>query len=678
MTTADLGAVDLGGTARLFWTDNQSQGRNNQTLDQQYRLSLRQVLTPYLSLTLQGNFTDLSTRLENGESVNRRSQEPQFFALYNRRNITARLGANYRRVDGSAPTDQFEARGINGTFFWQARSYLSLNLSFRDELNETDVAALGRDTQSRSYRGSLRFEKTLWSAWYDFSRTELRNPGTGLQSDQNRHDLRLQAADTFFSNRLSVSFQGLLGRLQRSQDIPPDADLAEPVPAAQGLFGIEVNPVVGQLEPRPGLIDGDFENPVSPPIDIGGANTFRNLGLDLGITRPITELEISVDRPSGPGVLWEVYQSRDNLFWEPVAGVQARWDPNLLRYFLRFPETENQFFKAVNVSVNPLPVVLVTELRALRAFTGTGTEETDGDVYSADLAIGYRISRRIRAGVALGTRNDLTTVADLVRQDRTVEYANAGLDFSLSRTLNLDLSYRWDDSQDARDPELDRTNKTAGANLSWNPLPTIGFVWTLGTRDELRRESLISSSTFSSVGLGLQLLPELRLSSRLRYSRTEDEFQGQDRDLWGWNLGLQAQPHPTWGLQGGFNYQLVEAVPADQLLRSTGTYLSTNWSPGAKFSFNGSWRWSRDNSLNSLRQTYGLIYTPGPKLTFSATWTDLSSSSGSSTGNDSLSASYRLARRIRTTGAVSRSRSRPPDGPTSEIRSVTLGLTIDF
>ena len=678
LSSSELQALDFGGSARLFWTDSNSAGTSSQNLDQQYRLGLRQVLTPYLSIALQGNYTELSTRLDPDQKLTRRSQQPQLNLLYSRRNITARIGANYRRVDGTSPTDQFEAKGIDSTFFWRVKPYLSMNLAFRDEVNETDVAALGRDTASRSYRGSLRFTRELWSSSYDFSRTELRNRSTGLSTDQNRHDLRLQVANSFFADRLSLSFQGLLGTTQRSQELPPDADLGEPVPAAQGLFSIEVNPVIGELAPAPGLIDGDFENPVTPPIDIGGANTFRNLGLDLGITLPITQLEVSVDSPSGPGVDWEVYQSRDNLFWEPVFGVRVEWDADLLRYFLKFPETENQFFKAVNVSVNPLPQVLVTELRALRAFTGTGTEDFDTDLYSVDVAAGYRISQRIRAGIGLGTRNDFATVADLVRRDRTVDYANAGLNVAISRTVGFSLSYRWDDRQDGQDPELDRTTKGAGANLTWTPLSTVGVTWSLGTRDESRKDRLISSSDFTSLGLGLQLLPELRVSSRLRFSRTEDPFQGQDRDNWGWNLGFQAQPHPTWGLQGGYNYQLTQAEPARVLLRTTGTYLTTNWSPGDKVSFNGYWRWSDSNSLSSLRQTYSLAYTPGPKLTLSATWTDFSSSSGNSTGNDSLALSYRLARSIWLSGSLNRSRSRPSTGSTTEIRSVTLGITIDF
>ena len=74
----------------------------------------------------------------------------------------------------------------------------------------------------------------------------------------------------------------------------------------------------------PTLIDGELAVPAAGPIAIGGANTFRNVGLDLGVTQPVSRLEISVDTVSDPGLVWRVFRSRDNLVWDEVDGVLSR------------------------------------------------------------------------------------------------------------------------------------------------------------------------------------------------------------------------------------------------------------------------------------------------------------------------------------------------------------------
>ncbi len=87
--------------------------------------------------------------------------------------------------------------------------------------------------------------------------------------------------------------------VRQTQEAATGAAVALPVPVAQGLFAIDATPSLGELEPTSAFIDGDTTSPAAPGIEIGGANTFRNIGVDLGISRPVSELEISVQGPSG-------------------------------------------------------------------------------------------------------------------------------------------------------------------------------------------------------------------------------------------------------------------------------------------------------------------------------------------------------------------------------------------
>ena len=672
-------ALEVGGLARIFWTNAESAGFSTRNLEQRLQLGLRQEISPYLTLALDHSHLELTNRPGDGQETSRRRLQPQLNLLYSRRDFNANLGYSYRRTDGSFDSENFEARGITAGFFWRALSYLSLDGSFSDEVNQTDVAALGRDTETRTYRGSVRLDQPHWNSGYDYSYSELENRSTGLRSDQSRHELRLGSSGSFLGDRLTVSAQGRLGRLETDQEVPEGARLAEPVPAVRGLFAIELDPTVGELGPSPGLIDGDFETPVSPPIEIGGAATFRNIGLDLGLIRPITRLEIAVDQPSGANLGWEVYRSRDNLLWEPVPGVLSEWDPALLRYTLRFPETEDRFFKAVNVTTNPASQVLVTELRALRELTpAAGAGDTRSDLYSVDISAGYRFSERARLIAGFGSRADESTLAGLVGQDRQVDYRNLGFSFDAARSVQVGLSYAWNDSEDRRDPDLDRTTEAAGVSLRWSPLPTVGIVLSTGTYDEYRRTTLLQRSRSSQLGIRLQLLRDLRLNSDLRYSRLDDPFSGLDRNSWAWSLGLQAQLRPNWSLRGGYSDRVTESTDGALLLETSSYDLRTAWSPGAFLSLIGEWRLSTSNFADSLRQTYGLTYSPGPKLSMTASWLQLDSEGGRTTENGSATLSYRLYRRVLVWASLSRSQSRDDGGIRTDINSAQLGLTIEF
>jgi hypothetical protein len=678
-SSSQLRAFDFGGTVKLLWTDSTLDERSNQTLEQQFTLSFRQELSPFLVVLLQHSHLELKTNPTPGESFRRRFRQPQVNLLYNRPKVTARVGYNYRIADGTFDPNNFESQGFQSTLFWQALPDLDLNFAYRDDINETDVQALGRDTRTRQARAAARYTRAFWTTSYGYSRVDLENRTTGLETDQDRHDFRISGDRYFFNQRLSLSGLGVLGISKRRQKVPGDADLAEPIPAVAGLFAIDLTPGLGELEPSPGLIDGDFLAPVRPPIEIGAANTFRNVGLDLGITRPISRLEITVDQPSGLNLVWDVYQSRDNLFWEPVPGAQSSYDADLLQYTLRFPETENRFFKAVNVSINAAPQVQVTELRALRELDGAvGETALDNNIYRADFSARYRISSKVQADASIGSNNDETTVAGIVRQDNQVNYANAGLNIDFTNTLGLDLGYRLTNSTDGREPPLDRTTEEINANLLWTPLPTVDVVVTAGTRDELDQSELLQSTTLGRVRVDLQLFTDLGLVSIASYNRLEDPFSGFDRDTYSWTQRLDARPHRTWFFELGYDYSLTETPDMESLLERTNFFLRTRWTPGAYLSLNGAWRYYEDDFSDTFRQNYGIVYTPGPKLSLTASVEDFDSDTGRTTSNKSLGFSYRMYPRVLFTGTLLRSTFGQNLGSGEKINSAQLGLTIGF
>lgn len=351
----------------------------------------------------------------------------------------------------------------------------------------------------------------------------------------------------------------------------------------------------------------------------------------------------------------------------------------MLQYTIRFPETENRFFKVVNVSINAATQVRVTEMRALRDIEGLlGDSVIESDLYRADFSARYRITSRVQADAAIGSNNDQTTVAGIVRQDNRVDYANAGLNIDFTNTLGLDLGYRLTDSTDDPRPELNRNTEELNANLFWTPLPTVDVVATAGTREESNDEQRIQRTTLSRLRVDLQLLTDLGLSSVASFSRLEDPFSGFDRDTYTWTQRLDARPHPTWFFELGYDYTLTETPDMESLLERINYFLRTRWSPGAYVTIDGAWRYYEDDFSDTLRQNYGIVYTPGPKLALTASHEEFDSETGRATSNSSVGFSYRLYTRVLITGNLFRSSFDQTIGPTEQINSAQLGLTIGF
>ena len=678
LAAAPAGAVDFGGTIQLFWTDTQQQGQSSGFVDQRYSLVVEQELSPYLSLALRLRLNEQQSSLDGQQTFTRRDRNPRIDLRYLRPKLSARLSFEDRITDGTLSPNNFEARALTGSLDWRPRPRLRLNLGFRDANNQGDVGALGRDFDDRQVRLEAFYARESWGGSYAFSRSELENRKSGARGEQDRHDLRLHAASRFLNDRLTFGLSALAGRVER-RDRSVQGDLADPLAAGRGLFAIDPTPDLGELDDAPLLIDGDTLNATIPVIEIGGANTFRNVGVDLGVTRPVSRLEISVDGSSGPQLVWEVYRSRDNLFWEPVGQVLREYDDALLRYVLRFPETEDRYFKAVNVSVNPVAQVRVTEARALLDRDLLAEEQdSQSDLYRVDLSGSYLIGKRVQASVAIGGSNDQTQVGGLNRQDYRTAYARAALSADLGRDLRLSVDYGVSDTEDRQPPVLLRTTEELNAALHWNPLDTVDAVLSAGIRDESDDGTLLQSSSSYRLGVGLQLLPGLRLDTQLNMSQIEDPFSGFDRDSWSITQRANMRPLDSWQVRTGYTYSVNDSPAQERLLERTQLFLESNWSPGSYLSLSAGWRFFDDGGGNSLRQTYGVSFTPGAKLSLSLGWEEFDAQTGRLTGNENLNLAYRLARGAVLFGSLSRSRTELENGTEQDIKSLRLGTTIFF
>lgn len=676
-------AAELDGSIFLSGGRSDNDGTESDILDQRYQLSLRQELTEYLTLRLGYRRFDFSS--ETGTTdFGRRSDEPQLDILYSRPGLFGSVTVFDRSSKGSTFSDELDSRSVLGHLSWRATSRLELTARFRDESNTTDAVVFGRNTEIRFFDVGGSYRRRHWTTAYAFERYELENTASGLESVQDRHEVRLDGGRRFFDGRLSLGFSGELTEIDRSEDVPAGADLAEPIPARAGLFAIDPSPEVGALEPVPGLADGDFETPVLPAIEIGDAFTFRNLGLDLGLTRPVTQIEIGVDAPSDPGLVWQAWQSADNLLWEPVAGVRSTWDGALLRYTVRFPETTERFFKVVNVTVNAATEVAVTEVRALRAILGAGlTEEAESTLLRADVSAGFQPHERVSANVSGGIIQDEGLRAGALRREYEDVHYSALVTADLPRDLQARASYRYFDAENRIEPVLVRKEALTSAALAWEPLPTFEATVSYSLREEEDEVRLIRSTETERLFVSAELLPGLELDSSLERTELEDPLGGRDRTVLAWRERIEARPTRDWTVTGGFSVLSYEDAAGARILDRNSLDLRATWRAAASLVLTGDWSYDTDRfrdaeTQDSLRQSYSVSYSPGSKLNLSGSYQELDDGRFRKTAAVSAGFNYRLNPRFRLFGNYTRSETSLGAADTAEISSFRTGLSIFF
>jgi hypothetical protein len=672
-------AATLDGSVRLSWSETDFGTIRGSNTDHAANLSLTQVLTPYLRLRFLGNYGEQTAELDGAQPFERSSLQPAAELLYSRPGLSWRLGWENRRIESSSAAQEFESDAVVANLTWQPRGDFRLGLSFRDATNQTDVAALGRDLDERQGRIDAVYQRRYWSLGYAASYNELVGGVSGFDIEQLRQDLRLSASRDFADGRLVLGFSGNAGRLE-AEERRGDGDLAEPLPAAQGLFAIDTSPAIGELDAAPGLVDGDFSAPTSPPIEVGGANSFRNIGLDLGLPRPATRFEVAVDRASGVQVVWDVYQSADGLIWQPVTVLSRTYETDLLRYTMRFAATSERYLKAVNVSSNPATDVRVTEVRALREIGAIeGPAERTSELYRAAASLGWQVTDRVTFDAAVETNNDSATVGDVVRRDYTASGMRAGVEVDLPRDFVFGVRYRHSESEERRAGGLTRISDDYGASLRWTPLRTVDALLSAGVRTDSDEFGELSNLEVVRLMVSLDLLDELQLVTDLSSSTIDSQGAGGVRDTLTWVQRIEMRPRENWRVSGGYSWQRIGGAGNRQRdYETSSVFADIDWSPGSALTVRGSLTYSDETTGSTLRQSYGLFWAPGPKLSVSLGWDQFEQQDGLLTASDSVTVNYQAASRLLLFASISRSRNDLGSGIEAEITSGNAGASISF
>jgi hypothetical protein len=674
---APAAAVEVHGNLRVYDGSTDNAGAEADQLDQKFTLNLRQALTPWLSLVFTYRYTDFESD-SDGADFDRSSSDPRLELLYDRPTLSARLSFQDRRNRGSNPSDNLDIESFLAQLRWQPKQGPWYSLHLRDDTNVADTAVFGRDVSSRTFGAEAVWDRRLLGARYAFQATRLANERTGFSLDEDRHQLRADYDQRFWGDKLALSTSGWINRVEQREVAGSGGRPAQTVPIRDGLFALDTSPDLGELDDAPGLIDGDAVTPVTPAIEIGGANTFRNLGVDLGFTRQVTRLEITVDAPSTPGLSWEVYHSSDGLVWNRISGVASEYDGALSRYTLTFPETTDRFFKAVNVTVNGFTSVEVTELRALVDVGQLGRREGRSTTYRADFGARWRPYERVRADVHVGLANDQDLTRGLLSRDLDERSYGAQVRVDLTSELEARVGYRFTSVDEDLAPVLARDEEDWTAALDWSPLPTVDGLLSFSRRDETDGEVLIRSADTLRLRARTELLATLELTSEVTWSDVDDPFAGFQQTVWRWRETLVADLTERLNVRASVARSYFDSTGTVVIEERTNVDLLANWRAAPFLSFTGDWAYGEDDLQDTLTQRYSTFYAPGPKLSASFSYQDTETSDVRQTTTMGASINYRIRPRLTPFAYFSRSTFRQAGTETSDNTSLRFGFNLFF
>ncbi len=434
-------AGDISGSARVYTGTSVRETGEDDILFQDYSLRLMQPLTQFITLFASYVDNEFRSEDEDGNDFQRLIREAAAQLVYARGTVSGQVGYQDRRTRGTNEIDNFQARSFHGQAAWNPVRGPTMSLRVRDAQNEADSAVYGRDVNTFNVDFDIDYSRRTWSAHYTYQDFDLENVDNNYTLEQERHIVRGLFSNQYADGRIALSGDALVSYDEQVETAGDGTDIAEPLHARNILFALDTTPAQGELEPAPTLGLGQAGSPARLSIEVGGANLFRNVGVDLGFTRQVSRIEITVDSVSDPGILWQVFQSPDNLNWEPVPLATTVYEPVFDRYTVRFPEIINRYFKAVNLSVNNQDDVVVTGIRALMDAPQFGRRERRGTNFRGYFQARFQPWERLSTTVNLGYSGDSGSAEGLPIRDVQDFSFDVLAQWDFIDTLGLRLHY---------------------------------------------------------------------------------------------------------------------------------------------------------------------------------------------------------------------------------------------
>ncbi|MBD3298927.1 MAG: hypothetical protein GF341_09750, partial [candidate division Zixibacteria bacterium] len=343
----------ISGSLRIDAADGEYSGNDQSTLNQRYSLNWSRRMFPYLNVRTTFSYSRVGTQTGSAEETWREQIRP-----------LAELAWSHPHFLANATASRWESNSVDRTTSL-IRETLALRLSTRSvefplmalriEGSNTYNAfnRLDRDTRERLYDLSLSHQVSNHRFLYNFSLRENNIRSSDVQINQAYHQFRWNQTSRPFTNRLRITSEYRYAHREELTRFGGAVTTFYEIPVVAALAVLDPSPELSTLDTVATLADGNTDVPVFPEIDLGESVEDWNLGVDLGFAQTVNGMYVYMDRPSGSGVTWTIYQSSDNVTWERVAAtVESVFNTSFNRYEILFSEVESRYIKAVAGGLN--------------------------------------------------------------------------------------------------------------------------------------------------------------------------------------------------------------------------------------------------------------------------------------------------------------------------------------
>lgn len=588
-------------------------GATRNSLRQLYTVHWSKQIVPYVKA--RASFRYLRLDLGNEDTPNVLNEEwqpsgeilwkhPQFSFVTTARRRNLQVSTVPGRQVGDNVAVTLSTHGVE-------RPRLLLRYDWNHVFNRESTRDL--DTKDERARAQVDYTLRGHALTYSFTRREAENVVSGGRGTENTQVFRWASPILRPGRRLTLSSNYTYTHRRQTEEQVDGGRVLTLLPGVAGLYAEDPSPELGGLASMPSLTDLNTQDPAAPPIDIGGALIYRNLGLDLGFERGVTILYVYTDRLSGVQPTWDVFVSRDNFEWDLwESGPAVEFNPDSNRYEIRFPTVSTRYVKVVNGGGNEEPEVFVTELEALVESDEEGKLSRSGGGHLVDVGADYEFTERVSS--SLDASYESVPFFGIGGQRRRGDYALGGK-YRMSRIVLHTV--RWQQGfQSFGAPTVKEKTSAASYTLLVEPLETLRFTTSLDARLDQRdgaKTDEFRGAVFRIYGTPVR---RANLSGDVTRSRTRRHDVGGVRDTW--NFRISGDGAVTRSLNGilSYSYQRVTTRPGDELRIRHRYGVSFDWRMTRTVFSRGTYNLIRDIT-DERSQDYLLSWNVAPKLTVS-------------------------------------------------------------
>ena len=600
----------LGGYIDLSGNRTDIDGLRREVFRQEYDLQFNHSLVPFMRVRASMWYYKFDQDVDLSLSTFQEEYQPQAELIWSHPVFNFTTSAYRRRAKASVLTGNITTDSFLASFKTRNQRYPLLGLRYDWQHSFDNISGFERDVHDERLQLTAEYLKENNDLYYTFNHRNNENVVSNVETTRRDHRARWRHSQhRLDEGRLDLQFNYIFSYAEQYDRLLAGNTILEQVPLAAGLYARDESPDLGVLAPVPGLIDGILTAPTIPPIDIGGASSGQNIGVDLGFERPVTALYLYTDRLSSIQPLWRIFISNDNLNWTPwTFSGPEEFNAALSRYEFAFPGVITRYVKLVKDGINEIVDVMVTEVEALQLIEDVNERARIGRAHYADGRLGYAFTDRLRAAIDGSAGYD--SGGGPIGDRSNVDYTLRGI-WDMSRVFTHQL--QWSQSFTNLAVGDDQRSDIATYSLLYEPHETISSSFGASSRWTYLDEFKDAENRNAFLDISGRLVPRLNLSVGGSVSRVESFLASKINDVATVRGSFDGNVARWLDLGFSYSYQDYTGEPeVDHRIRRT-SVLTYNWRISSTLFSRGRVSRIRDE-ISTLRQDYLLSWNLLPRL----------------------------------------------------------------